>query len=165
MSNNIMKKQKFGKAERYTFAQLKDYIDIPPMLEIQRNSFNDFITNGINEVLQEFSPIVDYSGKAKLYFLEPMLNGVTPKYDKKECKKRSATYSIPLNVKTRFVVEETGQAVEDVVFLGDIPYMTEDCCQSVPPLVEVEPGHFVACHRQNGEKKLVRGEVTVHVDD
>ena len=126
MSNNIMRKQKFGRAERYTFAQLKDYIEIPSLLEIQRNSFNDFIKNGINEVLQEFSPIVDYSGKAKLYFLEPELN-LLPKYDKKECKRRSATYSIPLNVKCRFVVEETGQAVEDTVFLGDIPYMTDDC--------------------------------------
>ncbi len=126
MSNNIMKKQKFGKTERYTFAQLKDYIDIPPLLEIQRQSYDDFINNGIKEVLDEFSPIIDYSGKAKLYFLEPILD-VKPKYDKKECKRRSATYSIPLNVKTRFVVEETGQAVEDVVFLGDIPYMTEDC--------------------------------------
>ena len=124
--SNIMRKQNFGKAERYTFAQLKDYIDIPPLLEIQRNSFNDFIQNGIKEVLDEFSPIVDYSGKAKLYLLEPLIN-VQPKYNKKECKRRSATYSIPLNVKARFVVEETGQAVEDVVFLGDIPYMTEDC--------------------------------------
>ena len=124
--SNIMKKEKFGKTERYTFAQLKDYIDIPPLLEIQRNSYKDFIENGIKEVLDEFSPIVDYSGKAKLYFLDVDTNA-KPKYDKKECKRRSATYSIPLNVKTRFVVEETGQAVEDVVFLGDIPYMTEDC--------------------------------------
>ena len=124
--SNIMKKEKFGKTERYTFAQLKDYIDIPPLLEIQRNSYKDFIENGIKEVLDEFSPIVDYSGKAKLYFLDVDTN-TKPKYDKKECKRRSATYSIPLNVKTRFVVEETGQAVEDVVFLGDIPYMTEDC--------------------------------------
>jgi len=124
--SNIMKKQKFGKAERYTFAQLKDYISIPPLLEIQKTSYEDFIQNGIKEVLDEFSPIVDYSGKAKLYFLDVVMDK-EPKYSKKECKRRSATYSIPLNVKTRFVVEETGQAVEDVVFLGDIPYMTEDC--------------------------------------
>ena len=123
---DFLKKQKFGKTERYTFAKLKDYLEIPQLLEIQRNSFNDFLANGIKEVLDEFSPIVDYSGKAKLYFLEPILD-VKPKYDKKECKRRSATYSIPLNVKARFVVEETGQAVEDVVFLGDIPYMTDDC--------------------------------------
>ncbi len=121
-----MKKQKFGKTERYTFSQLKDYIDIPPLLEIQKNSYQDFIQNGIKEVLNEFSPVIDYSGKAKLYFLDVVLDK-EPKYSKKECKRRSATYSIPLNVKTRFVVEETGQAVEDVVFLGDIPYMTDDC--------------------------------------
>ena len=124
--SNFLKVQKFGKAKRYTFAELKDYLDVPPLLEIQRKSFKDFIENGIKEVLDEFSPIVDYSGKAKLYFLEPIID-VKPKYDKKECKRRSVTYSVPLNVKARFVVEETGQAVEDVVFLGDIPYMTEDC--------------------------------------
>lgn len=124
--SNIMRKQKFGKAERYTFAQLKDYIDIPPLLEIQKTSYKDFIQNGIKEVLDEFSPVVDYSGKAKLYFLDVVLDQ-QPKYTKEECKRRSATYSIPLNVKTRFVVEETGQAVEDTVFLGDIPYMTDDC--------------------------------------
>ena len=124
--SNIMKKQKFGKAERYTFAQLKDYLEIPELLEIQRNSYKEFIETGIKEVLDEFSPIVDYSGKAKLHFLDVVMDK-EPKYSKKECKRRSATYSVPLNVKTRFVVEETGQAVEDVVFLGDIPYMTDDC--------------------------------------
>ncbi|MBR1890799.1 MAG: DNA-directed RNA polymerase subunit beta [Clostridia bacterium] len=123
---DFLKKQTFGKTERYTFGQLKNYIDIPPLLQIQRDSYNDFLKNGIKEVLDEFSPIVDYSQKAKLYLLEPILD-VKPKYDKKECKRRSSSYSIPLNVKARFVVEETGQAVEDVVFLGDIPYMTEDC--------------------------------------
>ena len=124
--SDFLKEQKFGKAKRYTFAKLKDYLDVPPLLEIQRRSFKDFIENGIKEVLDEFSPIVDYSGKAKLYFLEPIIDA-KPKYDKKECKRRSVTYSVPLNVKARFVVEETGQAVEDVVFLGDIPFMTEDC--------------------------------------
>ena len=121
-----LKKEKFGKAERYTFAKLKDYIDIPPLLEIQKKSFKDFLEHGIREALDEFSPIVDYSGKAKLYLLDIIMDK-EPKYSTKECKRRSATYSIPLNVKARFVVEETGQAVEDVVFLGDIPYMTDDC--------------------------------------
>ena len=124
--SDFLKEQKLKKAKRYTFAKLKDYLDVPPLLEIQRRSFKDFIENGIKEVLDEFSPIVDYSGKAKLYFLEPIIDA-KPKYDKKECKRRSVTYSVPLNVKARFVVEETGQAVEDVVFLGDIPFMTEDC--------------------------------------
>ena len=122
----VIKKQKFGKNERYTFSQLKNYLDIPPLLEIQRNSFKEFIEHGIREVLDEFSPIVDYSGKAKLYLLDIVMDK-EPKYSQKECKIRSATYSVPLNVRARFVVEETGQAVEDVVFLGDIPYMTEDC--------------------------------------
>ena len=122
---SFMKTQKFGNGERFTFSQLKKYIDIPPLLEIQKNSFKNFMEDGIKEVLDEFSPIVDYSGKAKLYLFDPILDA-KPKYDKRECKRRGVTYSIPLNVKARFVVEETGQAVEDTVFLGDIPYMTED---------------------------------------
>ena len=72
--SDFLKEQKFGKAKRYTFAKLKDYLDVPPLLEIQRRSFKDFIENGIKEVLDEFSPIVDYSGKAKLYFLEPIID-------------------------------------------------------------------------------------------
>ncbi len=122
---SFMKTQKFGNGERFTFSQLKKYIDIPPLLEIQKNSFKNFMEDGIKEVLDEFSPIVDYSGKAKLYLFDPILDA-KPKYDKRECKRRGVTYSIPLNVKARFVVEETGQAVEDTVFLGDIPHMTED---------------------------------------
>ena len=105
----VIKKQKFGKNERYTFSQLKNYLDIPPLLEIQRNSFKEFIEHGIREVLDEFSPIVDYSGKAKLYLLDIVMDK-EPKYSQKECKIRSATYSVPLNVRARFVVEETGQA-------------------------------------------------------
>lgn len=77
-----IKKQKFGKAERYTFAQLKNYIDVPPLLEIQRNSFKEFLDHGIREVLDEFSPIVDYSGKAKLYLLDIAMDK-EPKYSKR----------------------------------------------------------------------------------
>ena len=121
-----IRKQIYGKTERYTFGKFADKLEMPSLLEIQQNSYEDFLTTGINEVLQEFSPVIDYSGKAKLYFLDVVLDR-TPKYSKKECKRRSLTYSIPLRVKARFVIEETGEAVEQEVFLGDVPLMTEDC--------------------------------------
>jgi len=123
MTVNV-KKIKNGKSERYTFAKTEELVEVPPLLEIQKNSYNNFLTNGIKAVLDEFFPLTDYSGKAKLYITEILPFG-EPKYSIKECKRRGATYSAPLKVKARFVVEETGQAVEQEVFMGDVPMMTE----------------------------------------
>ena len=123
MSVNL-RKVKSGKVDRYTFGQCKEYVEVPPLLEIQKNSYKDFLENGIKNVLDEFFPLTDYSGKAKLYITE-ILPFAEPKYDINECKRRGTTYSSPLKIKARFVVEETGQAVEQEVFLGDVPMMTE----------------------------------------
>ncbi len=123
MSVNL-KKVKSGKSIRYTFGQFRDCVEVPPLLEIQKNSYKNFLENGIKQVLDEFFPLTDYSGKAKLYITE-ILPFAEPKFDVGECKRRGSTYSSPLKVKARFVVEETGQAVEQEVFLGDVPMMTE----------------------------------------
>lgn len=123
MSVNL-KKVKSGKSIRYTFGQFRDCVEVPPLLEIQKNSYKNFLENGIKQVLDEFFPLTDYSGKAKLYITE-ILPFAEPKFDVSECKRRGSTYSSPLKVKARFVVEETGQAVEQEVFLGDVPMMTE----------------------------------------
>ena len=123
MTVNV-KKIKNGKAERYSFARCEELVEVPNLLEIQRNSYQDFLTKGIKSVFDEFFPLTDYSGKAKLYITEILPFG-EPKYSIKECKRRGATYSAPLKVKARFVVEETGQAVEQEVFIGDVPMMTE----------------------------------------
>ncbi len=123
MALNI-KDQKFGRAVRKTFAKTPEIAPIPDLLAIQTDSYSEFLTNGIRNVLDEFSPVVDYSGKAKLYFLDYSLDKTT-KYDIKECKKRGQSYTLPLKVLSRFVIEETGEAVEQEVFFGDIPYMTE----------------------------------------
>ena len=109
---------------RYSFARCPELVEMPHLLEIPINSYKNFLTNGIKSVLDEFFPLSDYSGKAKLYITEILPLG-EPKYSIKECKRRGATYSAPLKVKARFVVEETGQAVEQEVFMGDVPLMTE----------------------------------------
>ena len=116
--------QKFGRATRKTFAKTPEIAPIPDLLAIQTDSYNEFLTKGIRSVLDEFSPVVDYSGKAKLYFLDYNIDQGT-KYSIKECKKRGQSYSVPLKVLSRFVVEETGEAVEQEVFFGDLPLMTE----------------------------------------
>lgn len=123
MSVNV-RRVKQGKVERVTFGKCDELIKVPPLLEIQKKSYKDFLLKGIKKTIDEFFPITDYSGKAKLYITE-ILPFQEPKYDIKECKRRGATYSAPLKVKARFVVEETGQAVEQEVFLGDVPMMTD----------------------------------------
>lgn len=123
MTVNV-RKIKNGKAERYSFGRCEDLVNMPQLLEIQKSSYKNFLENGIKSVLDEFFPLSDFSYKAKLYITE-ILPFAEPKYSIKECKRRGATYSSPLKVKARFVVEETGQAVEQEVFLGDVPMMTE----------------------------------------
>lgn len=120
-----IKKVKFGNTERYSFSKLDELVELPDFLEIQKKAYKEFLENGIDRVLSEFSPIVDYSGKAKLYLLKADLS-TPPKYTIKECKRRGVSYTIPLKVQARFVVEETGEAVDQEVYLGDIPLLTED---------------------------------------
>ncbi|MBO4413012.1 MAG: DNA-directed RNA polymerase subunit beta [Clostridia bacterium] len=121
----MIKKLKYGKAERYTFGNFMDKAECPNLLEIQRDTYKKFLETGIDEILQEFSPLVDYSGKGKLYFLSSSLED-KPKYSRNECKRRGTSYTLPLRVKARFVVEDSGEAVDQDVFMGDIPLMTEE---------------------------------------
>ena len=120
-----LKKVNFGKTERYSFSKLDENYDMPDLLDVQKKAYKEFLEKGIKEILDEFSPISDYSGKAKLYFLGVDLSG-KPKYSIKECKQRGVSYTIPLKAQARFVVEDSGEAIDQEVFLGDIPYMTEE---------------------------------------
>ena len=121
----MIKKLKYGKAERYTFGNFTDRGVCPNLLSIQKDTYKTFLETGINEVLEEFSPVVDYSGKGKLYFLSSTLED-KPKYSRNECKRRGVSYTLPLRVKARFVVEDSGEAIDQDVFMGDIPLMTEE---------------------------------------
>ena len=96
-----IKKVMCGNTERYSFSKIEEIVDLPDFLEIQRKAYKDFIETGIQNVLTEFSPVVDYSGKAKLYFLKADVS-TPPKYSLKECKRRGVSYTAPLKVQTRF---------------------------------------------------------------
>ena len=123
MSQKIHK-IKCGKTERWSFSKIKHILDMPYLIEVQRDSYDTFIREGISEVFQDFSPITDYSGKLELEFLDHTLDG-TCKYTIKECKERDVTYTSPLKVKVRLTVKDTGKMLEQTVFMGDIPKMTE----------------------------------------
>ena len=117
--------QKYGKTERRKFGSINEVIDIPDLVEIQKDSYNAFIEEGISEVFEDFSPITDYSDRFELYFLEHRF-GDKPKYDEKECRTRDATYALPLRVKVRLVNKVKNEVVDQEVFMGDLPLMTEN---------------------------------------
>lgn len=120
-----IKKIKLGKVERYSFARKPSCLENIDLIELPKKSYKKFLDEGIGECLRDFSPIKDYSGKAYIYFLDYKLED-KPKIDKYECRRRGLTYSVALRAKVRLVLTDTGEAREQEVFLGDIPYMTED---------------------------------------
>ena len=123
--DQMLKKVKYGNTERFTFSKIEDTLDIPYLIELQKDSYKLFLEQGIGEVLADFSPIVDFSGRFKLYFDGYTLEGES-KYDVQECKNRDATYALPLKVKARLERTDTGVVTESEVFMGDIPLMTEN---------------------------------------
>ena len=123
MSQRIHKVM-YGTTERQTFSKIKDVLAIPYLIEVQKDSYANFIGDGIREVFADYSPIVDYAGRYKLEFLSHSLTG-EPKYSVKECKDRDTTYALPLKVKARLTNNETGEFIEQEVFMGDFPLMTE----------------------------------------
>ncbi|MBO7508125.1 MAG: DNA-directed RNA polymerase subunit beta, partial [Clostridia bacterium] len=120
-----IKKVKYGNAERYSFAKIDETVEPPYLLEIQKKPYKEFLEKGIREVLDEYSPIVDYSDKAELYFLGYNVDG-KPKYTKEECRRARQNYTIPLKVNARLVFKETGEVIDQEVFMGDIPLMSEE---------------------------------------
>ena len=116
---------KFGNVERRTFSKIKEVQPMPYLIEVQRDSYANFIEEGISEVFEDFSPITDYSDRFELYFLDHSLSD-KPKYDEKECRDRDATYAVPLKVKVRLVNKVTGEVLDQDVFMGELPKMTEN---------------------------------------
>ena len=115
----------FGNVERKTFSRIKGPQEMPNLVEVQKDSYQSFIDEGIAEVFEDFSPITDFSDRFELYFLDHKLID-KPKYDEKECRDRDATYAIPLRVNVRLVNKITGDIINQDVFMGDIPKMTDN---------------------------------------
>ena len=114
-----------GKVKRKTFSKIKEAIELPYLVKIQKDSYDAFIKEGIGEVLEDFSPITDYSDHFEMYFLDYSLDG-NPKYDEKECRDRDATFALPLRVKVRLVNKVTDEVIDQEVFMGDFPLMTDN---------------------------------------
>ncbi len=112
-----------GTRYRYDFSRLKEVLELPNLIEVQRNSYDWFLRTGLKEVFRDISPIQDFTGNLVLEFLDYTLGDT--KYSVEECKERDFTYAAPLRVKVRLINKETGEVKEQEVFMGDFPLMTE----------------------------------------
>ncbi len=113
-----------GKNKRMSFAKIKEPLEMPNLIEIQKKSYEWFIKEGLKEVFEDVSPICDYTGNLVLEFFDYKLDS-TPKYSVEECKERDTNYSAPLRVMVRLINKETGEVKEQDIFIGEFPLMTD----------------------------------------
>ena len=113
-----------GTTTRMNFAKINEIMEMPNLIEVQKNSYQWFLDVGLKEVFRDISEITDYTGNLVLEFVDYKMDE-HPKYSVKECKERDATYAAPLRVKTRLYNKETGEVKESDVYMGDFPLMTE----------------------------------------
>ena len=114
----------YEKASRKDFAKVGDFIEMPNLIKVQKDSYEWFLKKGLGEVLKDISPIEDYSGNLVLEFFDYYMEDKT-KYSMEEAKERDATYSARLHVKVRLINRETGEIKEQEIYLGDFPLMTD----------------------------------------
>ena len=124
MEKNRIRPIKSGKSSRMSYARQKEVVQMPNLIEVQKDSYKWFLEEGLNEVFDDISPITDYSGKLSLDFVDFTLCEDEVKYTIDECKERDATYAAPLKVKVRLHNKETDEINEHEIFMGDLPLMT-----------------------------------------
>ncbi len=116
---------KLGRTTRMSYAKIKEILEMPNLIEVQKNSYRHFLEEGLKDVLRDVSPITDYTGNLIMEFIDYSLETDNIKYSVEECKERDSTYCAPLKVKVRLINKETGEVKEQEIFMGDFPLMTE----------------------------------------
>ena len=125
MDKNRIRPMKVGKGVRMSYSKQKEVLEMPNLIEVQKDSYQWFLKEGLYEVFEDISPITDYSNHLSLEFVDFQLCEEDKKYTIEECKERDATYAAPLKVKVRLYNKETGDVKENDIFMGDLPIMTE----------------------------------------
>ena len=118
-----VKPVKLGKNVRMSFSKINEVLDMPNLIEVQKDSYRWFLEEGLQEVFRDVSAITDYSGNLVLDFIDYHIEN-KPKYTIEECKERDVTYAAPLRVRARLQNKETGEIKEQDIFMGDFPIMT-----------------------------------------
>ncbi|WOO38896.1 DNA-directed RNA polymerase subunit beta [Anaerocolumna sp. AGMB13020] len=125
MDKNRIRPIKVGNGVRMSYSRQKEVLEMPNLIEVQKNSYQWFLDEGLKEVFEDISPIEDYSGHLSLEFVDFALCEDDVKYSIEECKERDATYAAPLKVKVRLHNKENDEINEHDIFMGDLPLMTE----------------------------------------
>ena len=125
MNKSRMHPVKAGKSMRMSFSEIKKVPEMPNLIEVQTNSYNWFLTDGLKEVFDDISPIADFAGHLSLEFIDFTLCRDEVKYTIEECKERDATYAAPLKVKVRLINKDRDEISEHDIFMGDLPLMTD----------------------------------------
>ncbi len=120
-----MRPVKSGKGVRMSYSRQKEVLGMPNLIEIQKDSYQWFLDEGLKEVFDDISPIADFSGHMSLEFVDFTLCRNDVKYSIEECKERDATFAAPLKVKVRLINEDTSEIKEHEIFMGDLPLMTD----------------------------------------
>ena len=113
-----------GKNVRLSYSKIKEVLDMPNLIEVQKDSYKWFLEEGLKEIFHDISPITDHAGKLVLEFFDYRLD-YNSKYSVEECKERDTKYAAPLRVSVRLINTETGEIKEQEIFMGDFPLMTE----------------------------------------
>ena len=119
-----VKPVQLGKNVRMSFAKIKEVLDMPNLIEVQKNSYKWFLEEGLKEVFHDVASITDYTGNLVLDFIDYRIDEKA-KYTVEECKERDATYAAPLRVRASLLNKETGEVKEQDIFMGDFPIMTD----------------------------------------
>lgn len=125
MVKNRIHSVKIDKGVRMSYARQKEVLDMPNLIEVQKDSYQWFLDEGLKEVFDDISPITDYSGNLSLEFVDFKLSKEDTKYSIEECRERDATYAAPIKVKVRLHNRENDEINEHDIFMGDLPLMTE----------------------------------------
>ena len=124
MEKNRIRPVKVGNGVRMSYAKQQEVLEMPNLIELQTNSYQWFLDEGLKEVFRDISPISDFGGHLSLEFVDFVLCRDETKYDIDQCKERDATYAAPLKVKVRLHNKETEEIKEHEIFMGDLPLMT-----------------------------------------
>ncbi len=125
MKKYRMRPVKSGRGMRMSFSTEKEVLDMPNLIEVQKDSYQWFLDEGLKEVFKDISPVTDYTGQLSLEFVDFQLCEDDVKYSIEECKERDATYAAPLKVNVHLRNNETGEIAQHDIFMGDLPLMTE----------------------------------------
>ena len=163
----MMHDVKMGKRTRKSFSHISEVLEMPDLIEVQKNSYYHFLKEDLREVFNDISPIVDFSGKLVLEFVDYRIDLDKPKYSIEESKSRDVNYAAPLRVTVRLINKETGEVKQQEVFMGDFPLMTPQGTfiingaerVIVSQLVRSPGAYYAVSTDQKGGKQLFSSQV------